>query len=378
MSRSAACKDVALWDSMTTCCPSIKYSSEVGSPCTAAAGRGAAGASAPLRSAFGCHPSRVPLRQQPWGISRNARRAALASVPRRGRAAARPLLPTPRLLLPLAVVNASLALSASTAAPGRRARPARGPSLRPPPAAAPRAWPLAPAAPPLRGAACPPSAARAPLLCSGVACSPIRAAAGSASPWRGGGANAWPFFPRGAPARPPAAAASGGSLTLAAGRAIWAAAPRASRGSPRGAPVGLPAPLAVWCCRSLLPCAPPPRRPRWGLRGARGLLSRGAAAPRASAAPPGAPAPPPVSSLSHRRQGSPAARPAALTAARSVFRPPGLTSPAGCAIILVRGLLTAPLGASLVESVVQDGCPVERPGSFFESTLALICYYNAP
>lgn len=126
------------------------------------------------------------------------------------------------------------------------------------------------------------------------------------------------------------------------------------------------------------PLRPPPRRPRWGLRGARGLLSRGAAAPRASAAPPGAPAPPPVSSLSHRRQGSPAARPAALTAARSVFRPPGLTSPAGCAIILVRGLLTAPLGASLVESVVQDGCPVERPGSFFESTLALICYYNAP
>lgn len=168
---------------------------------------------------------------------------------------------------------------------------------------------------------------------------------------------------------PPAAAASGGSLTLAAGRAIWAAAPRASRGSPRGAPVGLPAPLAVWCCRSLLPCPPPPRRPRWGLRGARGLLSRGAAAPRASAAPPGAPAPPPVSSLSHRRQGSPAARPAALTAARSVFRPPGLTSTAGCAIILVRGLLSAPLGASLVESVVQDGCPVERPGSFFLKTL---------
>ena len=142
--------------------------------------------------------------------------------------------------------------------------PRGGPSLRPPPAAAPRAWPLAPAAPPLRGAACPPSAARAPLLCSGVACSPIRAAAGSASPWRGGGANAWPFFPRGAPARPPAAAASGGSLTLTAGRAIWAAAPRASRGSPRGAPVGLPAPLAVWCCRSLLPCAPRPAAPAGG------------------------------------------------------------------------------------------------------------------
>lgn len=279
MSRSAACKDVALWDSMTTCCPSIKYSSEVGSPCTAAAGRGAAGASAPLRSAFGCHPSRVPLRQQPWGISRNARRAALASVPRRGRAAARPLLPTPRLLLPLAVVNASLALSASTAAPGRRARPARGPSLRPPPAAAPRAWPLAPAAPPLRGAACPPSAARAPLLCSGVACSPIRAAAGSASPWRGGGANAWPFFPRGAPARPPAAAASGGSLTLAAGRAIWAAAPRASRGSPRGAPVGLPAPLAVWCCRSLLPCAPPAPPPPLGAPGSARPAEQGGCGP---------------------------------------------------------------------------------------------------
>lgn len=369
MSRSATCKDVALWDSMTICCPNIKYSSEVGSPYTAAAGRGAAGASAPSAPRSGATPAACPCGSSLGAFLRNARRAALASVPRRGRAAARPLLPTPRLLLPLAVVNASLALSASTAAPGRRARPARGPSLRPPPAAAPRAWPLAPAAPPLRGAACPPSAARAPLLCSGVACSPIRAAAGSASPWRGGGANAWPFFPRGAPARPPAAAASGGSLTLAAGRAIWAAAPRASRGSPRGAPVGLPAPLAVWCCRSLLPCAPPPRRPRWGLRGARGLLSRGAAAPRASAAPPGAPAPPPVSSLSHRRQGSPAARPAALTAARSVFRPPGLTSTASCAIILVRGLLTAPLGASLVESVVQDGCPVERPGSFFLKAL---------
>lgn len=63
---------------------------------------------------------------------------------------------------------------------------------------------------------------------------------------------------------PPAAAASGGSLTLAAGRAIWAAAPRASRGSPRGAPVGLPAPLAVWCCRSLLPCPPRPAAPAGG------------------------------------------------------------------------------------------------------------------
>lgn len=272
------------------------------------------------------------------------------------------------------------------ALPHRRQPPLRGgaPAPRGGHRCAPRLRPL-PARGRLRlrprtcgGAACPPSAARAPLLCSGVACSPIRAAAGSASPWRGGGANAWPFFPRGAPARPPAAAASGGSITRAAGRAIWAAAPRASRGSPRGAPVELPAPLAGWCCRSPLPCAPPPRRPRWGLRGARGLLCRGAAAPRASAAPPGAPAPPPVFSLSHRRQGSPAARPAALTAARSVFRPPGLTSPAGCAIILVRGLLTAPLGASLVESVVQDGCPVERPGSFFESTLSSNCYLMRP
>lgn len=124
-------------------------------------------------------------------------------------------------------------------------------------------------------------------------------------------------------------------------------------------------------------CGPPrvARVPPWGSRRA-ACASCGLVLSFPSPLRP--PAPPPVSSLSHRRQGSPAARPAALTAARSVFRPPGLTSPAGCAIILVRGLLTAPLGASLVESVVQDGCPVERPGSFFESNLALICYYNAP
>ena len=252
---------------MTTCCPCIKYSHASPAPTNPLRRGGARPGPRPPPLSVRAPPQPRAPAAAALGHSRNARRAALASVPRRGRAAARPLLPTPRLLLPLAVVNASLALSASTAAPGRRARPARGPSLRPPPAAAPRAWPLAPAAPHLRGAACPPSAARAPLLCSGVACSPIRAAAGSASPWRGGGANAWPFFPRGAPARPPAAAASGGSITRAAGRAIWAAAPRASRGSPRGAPVELPAPLAGWCCRSPLPCAPPAPPPPLGAPG---------------------------------------------------------------------------------------------------------------
>lgn len=32
MSRSATCKDVALWDSMTTCCPNIKYSLRSAAP----------------------------------------------------------------------------------------------------------------------------------------------------------------------------------------------------------------------------------------------------------------------------------------------------------------------------------------------------------
>lgn len=58
MSRSATCKDVALWDSMTTCCPNIKY--EVGSPYTAAAGRGAAGASAPSAPRSGATPAACP------------------------------------------------------------------------------------------------------------------------------------------------------------------------------------------------------------------------------------------------------------------------------------------------------------------------------
>lgn len=60
MSRSATCKEVVLWDSMTTCCPIIKYSSEVGSPYTAAAGRGAAGASAPSAPRSGATPAACP------------------------------------------------------------------------------------------------------------------------------------------------------------------------------------------------------------------------------------------------------------------------------------------------------------------------------
>lgn len=153
--------------------------------------------------------------------------------------------------------------------------------------------------------------------------------------------------------------------------------PRVARAPPWGSRRA-----ACASCRLVLsfpsPLRPPAPPPPLGAPGSARPAVQGGCGPRASAAPPGAPAPPPVFSLSHRRQGSPAARLAALTAARSVFRPPGLTSPAGCAIILVRGLLTAPLGASLVESVVQDGCPVERPGSFFKSTLASNCYLMRP
>lgn len=54
---------------MTTCCPCIKYSLSHRQPLPIrCGGEGRGRGLGPLRSAFGRHPSRVPLRQQPWGI----------------------------------------------------------------------------------------------------------------------------------------------------------------------------------------------------------------------------------------------------------------------------------------------------------------------
>lgn len=114
-------------------------------------------------------------------------------------------------------------------------------------------------------------------------------------------------------------------------------------------------------CRLVLsfpsPLRPPAPPPPLGAPGSARPAVQGGCGPRASAAPPGVPAPPPVFSLSHRRQGSPAAR--------SVFRPPGLTSPAGCAIILVRGLLTAPLGGLPCGVRGAGWLPGRKAGQFF-------------
>ena len=134
----------------------------------------------------------------------------------------------------------------------------------------------------------------------------------------------------------------------------------------------------------VLPCAPPPRRPRWGLRGARGLLGRGPAGPRRGAAfsspfpaaPPGYAGarcgifsrltvrklstrvfrPPPCLPFSQPRQGFPSARCLGLVAQARGLDPAGvgfsaaggLTFPARCAILFVRGLLAAPPGAALL------------------------------
>lgn len=91
MSRSATCKDVALWDSMTTCCPNIKYSLGQRNPLPVrCGGEGRGRGLGPLRSAFGRHPSRVPLRQQPWGIPKECApgRARLCPSARQSRRAA--------------------------------------------------------------------------------------------------------------------------------------------------------------------------------------------------------------------------------------------------------------------------------------------------
>ncbi len=172
----------------------------------------------------------------------------------------------------------------------------------------------------------------------------------------------------------------------------------------------------------LRPPAPPPRRPRWGLRGARGSPWRGAcgppprvrflaalwAAPPGLRSAPGAPfsarltvlklstgvythrvgglfpqllhslfhsSPAAAPPLSGCRQGCPLARPgAAFAAARAsaltlpgFFCPAGLTFPARWVILFVRGSLAAPSGARPRRSVAREKAPpgFYRVGPFF-------------
>ena len=81
--------------------------------------------------------------------------------------------------------------------------------------------------------------------------------------------------PAGSPPPRPASRASGAAASgpggpAAFGRGLVAAPPGALLRA--RACAGLLVPLSCRCaCRGALPCAPPPRRPRWGLRGARGL-----------------------------------------------------------------------------------------------------------
>lgn len=125
-------------------------------------------------------------------------------------------------------------------------------------------------------------------------------------------------------------------------------------------------------CGEVLPCAPPPRRPRWGLRGARGLRP-GAPAPAASRPPLGVgllPKPPPPLPHYPRRVKAKTSGPCgpALTRRKGIL-PGGLDIPCrACYYVLARPV---PLLRGPPARVSMDGTsPVERPGFFYASAPA--------
>lgn len=107
-------------------------------------------------------------------------------------------------------------------------------------------------------------------------CRPIRAAVGSlfASPLLCSGSAVGLPWPRRGPLRAARFAASGAAGSVARGGGPFASLRALLRRAPRSGSAPAPARAWLasrWCCggRGVLPCAPPPRRPRWGLRGAR-------------------------------------------------------------------------------------------------------------
>lgn len=333
-----------------------------------------------LRTPRPAAPGPPPLRSS--APARRARaRASCAALPRS------PARPRARCRAPSALAAAApppcprsaaafrwsalLLLGRGFGPPPAARRPAGGllvPSGLTPAGAPPRppARPCGPLFPPPGAGAwlCSPGPARAALRlsgaardCCGTAWGVLRPAGRALPPCRA-------FFS-------PAAAALFGASALFVGLCLpsallgFAAAPRS-------------------LARCLLPCAPPPRRPSWGLRGARGLLGKGPAGPRRGAAFRGPLRRPPRGFSGHRCaifgavdspktvnraytlrvsasrrpshcrrrvKGTPSARSAPLTRQRRDFCPAGLDFPGSVRYTVLAWL------APLLRGPPLAGCP---------------------
>ena len=239
-----------------------------------------------------CGPGLVGSAALPWPCPRPALRATigLAACPRRRESAA-VFLRTPRPHLP----RGGFALRGASA-PARPPRRRWGP---PGPPAAP-ARPLVRAVA-LRGRSLAPSDPRPGAFrpgSRGAGPGAVFRAGALSQRVAGGGALAGPCFPRRLRPGPLLAALSGRFPALRGpGFLLRAVRLRPAcfssgggflrRGVSPSALLGLAAlrPGALHAaCGCVLSCAPPPRRPRWGLRGAVGLLGKGPAGPRRGAA----------------------------------------------------------------------------------------------
>ena len=227
----------------------------------------------PRNNAGGCVPGPGATRAPPGPLGSSAALRRHQRYARRSRLSAGPFLRTPRPLLRRGPCPCAGRSGAARPAPLRGPGPAHGAlaSLAGP---APRGSPPGSVARPLVRRCAAPRALAGPVWfglrhplrlrapCS-VALAPLRL---RRAPARG---------PAGSPPPRPASRASGAAASgpggpAAFGRGLVAAPPGALLRA--RACAGLLVPLSCRCaCRGALPCAPPPRRPRWGLRGAQGL-----------------------------------------------------------------------------------------------------------
>lgn len=227
----------------------------------------------PRNDAGGCVPGPGAARAPPGPLGSSAALRRHQRYARRSRLSAGPFLRTPRPLLRRGPCPCAGRSGAARPAPLRGPGPAHGAlaSLAgPAPRGSPPALTLGRlcAAARLRGRSLAPSGSGSGIRsgCGLPVRSPLLRSA-SAAPQR----VAPPGPPRPVPLRglrgrlPPA---PGGPRPSAA---VWVAAPPGALLRARAC-AGLLVPLSCRCARrGALPCAPPPRRPRWGLRGARGL-----------------------------------------------------------------------------------------------------------